>query len=119
MVIGGSKKDVIENIKKNILSNSLNNKVETGDPNLSEEEVKKVINNFYENKKKWNYFFKNRTASKIVKKFACETGNIEVDGIQDLDFIRFIHHFSIFITHQFPILIRHGCAFCKQFSHLH
>ena len=32
MIIGGSKKEVIKNIQKNILENELNKKVEVGDP---------------------------------------------------------------------------------------
>ena len=51
MIIGGSKKEVINNIKKNIENNELNKKVEIGDPNLSEEEINKCLNKFYQNKK--------------------------------------------------------------------
>ena len=39
MIIGGSKKQVIENIKKNTSLNELNQKVEVNDPNLSDEEI--------------------------------------------------------------------------------
>ena len=47
MIIGGSKKEVINNIKKNIENNELNKKVEIGDPHLSEEEIQKYIDAFY------------------------------------------------------------------------
>ena len=47
MIIGGSKKEVINNIKKNIENNELNKKVEIGDPNLSEDEIQKYINDFF------------------------------------------------------------------------
>ena len=46
MIIGGSKKEVINNIKTNVENNELNKKVEIGDPNLSEEEINKCINKF-------------------------------------------------------------------------
>ena len=51
MIIGGSKKEVINNIKTNIENNELNKKVEIKDPNLSEEEINNYINKFYRNKK--------------------------------------------------------------------
>ena len=44
MIIGGSKKEVIKNIQKNILENELNKKVEVGDPILTDEEINKVLN---------------------------------------------------------------------------
>ena len=49
MIIGGSKKEVITNIKKNIQAGELNKKVEVNDPNLSDEEINTYLNNFYEN----------------------------------------------------------------------
>ena len=52
MIIAGSKKEVIKNIQKNILENELNKKVEVGDPILTDEEINKALNNFFENKKK-------------------------------------------------------------------
>ena len=48
MIIGGSKKEVIKNIETNINNNELNKKVEVGDPNLTEEEITKYINIFYQ-----------------------------------------------------------------------
>lgn len=67
MIIGGSKKEVIKNIKKNIKNNELNKKVEVNDPNLSEEEITTYLNNFYKNKKKITYVIKNKIANLIVK----------------------------------------------------
>lgn len=72
MIIGGSKKEVINNIKTNILNNELNKKVEIGDPNLSDEEIDKCIKDFYKNKKKLSFFFKYNIANKTVKKIAKE-----------------------------------------------
>lgn len=86
MIIGGSKKEVINNIKKNIENNELNKKVEIGDPNLSEDEIQKYINDFYKNKKKLSYFFKNKIANKTVKKISKELyPDIKINGLEKLD----------------------------------
>ena len=86
MIIGGSKKEVINNIKKNIENNELNKKVEIGDPNLSEDEIQKYINDFYKNKKKLSYFFKNKIANKMVKKISKELyPDIKINGLEKLD----------------------------------
>ena len=47
MIIGGSKKDVIKNIEQNVLDNELNKKVEVNDAVMSDEEITKLINKFY------------------------------------------------------------------------
>ncbi len=70
MIIGGSKRDVIENIKINVLNNEFNKKVETEDPNLTDEQIDECIKKFYQNKKKLNYSLKHNIASKTVKKIA-------------------------------------------------
>ncbi len=87
MIIGGSKKDVIKNIEKNIKENELNKKVETGDPNLTEEEIDQLIINFYKNKKnKYTYSFKKNIANSIVKKIGKEIyPTIELDGLENLN----------------------------------
>ena len=86
MIIGGEKKEVINNIKKNIENNELNKKVEIGDPNLSEDEIQKYINDFYRNKKKLSYFFKNKIANKTVKKISKELyPDIKINGLEKLD----------------------------------
>ena len=86
MIIGGSKKEVINNIKKNIENNELKKKVEIGDPNLSEDEIQKYINDFYRNKKKLSYFFKNKIANKTVKKISKELyPDIKINGLEKLD----------------------------------
>lgn len=68
MIIGGSKKEVIENIKINISNNELNKKVEVSDPKLSDEEIKKILSKFYKNKKKLTYYIKRSIANHTVKK---------------------------------------------------
>lgn len=86
MIIGGSKKEVINNIKKNIENNELNKKVEVGDPNLSEDEIQKYIDDFYKNKKKISYFIKNKIANKTVKKISKELyPDIKINGLEKLD----------------------------------
>ena len=86
MIIGGSKKEVINNIKKNIENNELNKKVEIGDPNLSEDEIQKYINDFFKNKKKLSYFLKNKIANKTVKKISKELyPDIKINGLEKLD----------------------------------
>lgn len=87
MIVGGSKKEIIENIKKNIESGELNKKVEVGDPNLTEEEIDKLISTFYENKKKKaTYSFKQNVAKSIVEKLGKEIyPTIEIEGLENLD----------------------------------
>ncbi len=86
MIIGGEKKEVINNIKKNIENNELNKKVEINDPNLSEEDIEKYLNKFYKNKKKINYILKNKLANKTVKKIAKEMyPDIKIKDIKMLD----------------------------------
>lgn len=86
MIIGGSKKEVINNIKRNIENNELNRKVEIGDPNLSDEEIQKYIDDYFKNKKKLSYFFKNKIANKTVKKISKELyPDIIINGLEKLD----------------------------------
>ena len=86
MIIGGSKKEVINNIKKNIENNELNKKVEIGDPNLSDDEIQKYIDDFYKNKKKLSYFIKNKIANKTVKKISKDLyPDIIINGLEKLD----------------------------------
>ena len=88
MIIGGSKKEVINNIKKNIENNELNKKVEIGDPNLSDDEIQKYIDDFYKNKKKLSYFVKNKIANKTVKKISKELyPDIKINGLERLDLV--------------------------------
>ena len=72
MIIGGSKKQVIENIKKNTSLNELNQKVEVNDPNLSDEEIEKSLNKFYNDQKKISYGFNKILANKILNRFSKE-----------------------------------------------
>lgn len=70
MIIGGSKRKVIENIKINLENNELNKKVELSDPILSDEEHINNLKKFYKNKKKPSYLIKNKIANNTVKKIS-------------------------------------------------
>lgn len=86
MIIGGSKKQVIENIKKNTSLNELNQKVEVNDPNLSDEEIEKSLNKFYNDQKKISYGFNKILANKILNRFSKEIyKNIKILGLEKLE----------------------------------
>ena len=70
MIIGGSKKQVIENIKNDVFNNELNKKVEVNDAVLSDEEISKLLDTFYKNKnKKISYGIKHTMANMTVSKY--------------------------------------------------
>ena len=67
MIIGGSKKEVIRNIEKNIKNNELNKKVEVNDPVLNDKEIENALNRFYGIRKhKVIYFLESRFAYLFV-----------------------------------------------------
>ena len=104
MIIGGSKKEVINNIKKNIENNELNKKVEIGDPNLSDDEIQKYIDDFYKNKKKLSYFIKNKIANKTVKKMSKEIyPDIKINGLEKLDLVNLSNGAIITSNHFNPL----------------
>ena len=104
MMIGGSKKEVIKNIETNINNNELNKKVEVGDPNLTEEEITKYINKFYQNQKSPIYFIKNKIANKTVKKIAKEIyPNINIIGLEKLDYVDLTNGAIITSNHFNPL----------------
>ena len=86
MIIGGSKKEVIKNIKQNILDNELNKKVEVNDPKLSEEELNRVLNKFYSlRKNKIFYFLESRLAFLYVSMVARKLDkNIKIEGLENI-----------------------------------
>lgn len=55
MIIGGDRLKVIENIKKNVKNKAFHAKAEIGDPTLSKEESRKVVNNFWKNSQKFSH----------------------------------------------------------------
>lgn len=88
MIVGGSKKEVINNIKVNIKNNELNKKVEVNDPCISDEELEHLIIKFYKNQDKPIYKIKNKIANKIVKNVGKKIyPDIEIKGLERLDYI--------------------------------
>lgn len=100
MIIGGSKKAVIENIKLNIKNNELNKKAELNDPSISEEESNKLIDNFYKiRKNKLLFNAKNKLAYKTIDKYSKPiSDNTEIIG---LDNIKDISTGAIITTNHF------------------
>ncbi len=90
MIVGGSKAPVIENIKKNLENNELNKKVEIDDPNLSDEELDSLVDNFYkirENKIQFN--IKSKVANKIVNDLNKKlNANMEITGLENIKDIK-------------------------------
>ncbi len=86
MIIGGSKKEVIKNIKRNIENNELNKKVEVNDPVLSDKEIEDALNKFYNLRKhKILYFFENKFAYLIVNLVEKKINkSIEIEGLENI-----------------------------------
>ncbi len=86
MILGGNRLPVIENIKKNILDNELNKKVEIDDPVLTQEEIMKVIDKFYKNKKnKLIYSIRNRRAKNTLNSvYFKEKKRIKLEGLNNI-----------------------------------
>lgn len=88
MIIGNNKSDVIENIKTAIEEEEYNKKVEIGDPNLSSEEKKKVIDKYLKRKGKITYKTNNFLARRIVNFFTwsqnIETEIVGLENIKDI-----------------------------------
>lgn len=86
MILGGNRLPVIENIKKNILNNELNKKVEIDDPVLTQEEIMKVIDKFYKNKKnKLIYSIRNRRAKNTLNSvYFKEKKRIKLEGLNNI-----------------------------------
>ncbi len=86
MIIGGSKKCVIENIKAAVLDGDLNRKVEEGDAELSSEEELAVIQKFYDLRKKPGFSLKRSAMQKMndvqVKAY---DKSISFEGLENLD----------------------------------
>lgn len=66
MIIGDSKEEVIENIKKATETEEFNKKVEVNDPNLSEEQRDEIIDKYLSRRKKITYMLNNKTARVIA-----------------------------------------------------
>ena len=86
MIIGGSKKEVIKNIQKNIQDGELNKKVEVNDPNLSEEEIAKALKRFYGIRKhKITYFLESRFAYLFIDILGLRLNKaIKIEGLENI-----------------------------------
>ena len=90
MIIGLHKDKVINNIKNNIKNNELNKKVEVDDPNLSDEELYKLIKRFYDvRKNKLAFYIKNKIANKFIDKLNNDLNkNLKIVGIETIKKIK-------------------------------
>lgn len=88
MIIGNSKKAVIENIKKAIENDEHDKKVEVGDPDLTAEQKREIVENYIKNKDKISYKIKNKIARVIINAVSCvqnkETQVIGIENIKDI-----------------------------------
>lgn len=85
MIIGGSKKRVIENIKKALLDDDLNRKVEEGDAELSAEEEAKLVAQFFAARKKIGFRLKHKAMQKMNDAQAKAYDKlIQIEGLENL-----------------------------------
>ena len=86
MIIGGSKKEVIKNIQKNVKNNELNKKVEVNDPVLNNEELDKALKRFYGiRKNKFIYFLESRFAYTFVDILGLNLNkSIKIEGLENI-----------------------------------
>ena len=88
MIIGSSKKAVIENIKKALEDDEHDRKVEVGDPDLTTEQKEEIVRKYLENKDKLSYKIKNKLARIIINAAANiqnkETEIIGLENIKDI-----------------------------------
>ena len=86
MIIGGNKDKVIDNIIKNIEDNELNKKVETDDPEYTDEEREKVIKHFFAIRKNKLKFKVARTPAMKALNDMCKQMDpiIEVVGLDNI-----------------------------------
>ena len=89
MIIGGSKVEVIENIKRAIQRNELNTKVEIGDPNLTSKQKQEIITRYLANQDKFSYKMKNHLARFIIDMVMnIQNKETEIIGIENIQNIK-------------------------------
>ena len=66
MILGGSKKEVIKNIKEAADTGRFNDKVETGDPELSTAQRKRLLGKYVKQRNELPYHYRNGMARRIV-----------------------------------------------------
>ena len=81
---------IVENIKKNIEENALNNSVTIDDPILTDEEIDKLIDKYYKIKKnKVKYKIDKKASEVLIEQFTKDVvKNIEFEGIENLKNIK-------------------------------
>lgn len=98
-----SKKNVIENIKINLENKEFNKKVEVGDPNLSDEEVSRVLDKFYKHKNnKLLYKIKNKIANTIIDKVG-KSVDVTVTGLDNIKDLNLDNGAIITMNHFNPL----------------
>lgn len=89
MIIGNSKKAVIENIKKAIENDEHDKKVEVGDPDLTKEQKREIVESYIKNKDKISYKIKNKIARIIINAVSCvQNKETQVTGIENIKDIK-------------------------------
>lgn len=78
------KKEVIEQIKSNVLKKEFNSKVELNDPNLDKATIDNLLEEFWKKKKTLSYKIKNIIVRKSICKMIKEQ-NIKITGLENLD----------------------------------
>ena len=85
MIIGDSKEEVIENIKKATETEEFNKKVEVNDPNLSEEQRDEIIDKYLSRRKKITYMLNNKTARVIADTVSWSENKVsEIIGLEKI-----------------------------------
>lgn len=77
------KREVVEQIKKNISEGNLNFKAELNDPNLDKSKMDESLNNFWKNKKTLSYKVKSFLVKKEISKLVKQE-HIEIIGLDNL-----------------------------------
>lgn len=87
MIIGGSKKEVIRNIERNVKMGELNKKVEVNDPILTDEEIDAALQRFYGIRKhKIVYFLESRFAYLFVDMLGIRLNHsVKIEGLENLN----------------------------------
>lgn len=110
MIIGGSKKEVIKNIKDAADSGHFNDKVEIGDPELNNIERKRLLGKYVKQRNEIPYHYRNWLARRMVD--VATLGANATTKIVGIKKIRHIKTGAIITSNHFnPVdttIVRHG-----------
>lgn len=117
MIIGGSKKEVIKNIKEAADSGNLNVKVELGDPELNRIERKRLLGKYVKQRNEIPYHYRNWLARRIVDVVTMGVNyNTKVVGVEK---IRHIRSGAIITSNHFnPVdttIVRYGIKRARRY----